>query len=342
MQSTPETSVSRRGFLASLASAAAVATTLLSPVGLRGESSTVCTKDSCPTKTVVKECIPRTQDEVWLVSTRCLGCPSNEPTPPPMQVWRYDCDANFWNASTLDELLEAQEPSMPTVFWVHGNRIMPGEAQSQGLSVYRQLTRGVSGDKPIRFVIFSWPSSPIHGLREDARAKAARTNYDGHYLGWLVNEIDPKVSVNFIGYSFGSRIVTGALHLLGGGALFGRVLPDPIEKRAPMQAVLIASAVHNNWMAIGWPHGQALIVVDRMLALNNSCDRALKRYGVVDPCNRPQALGYTGAYGPFGENGRKLTQRDMCCWVGKEHNWENYFYNPSIVALIRPYVGLAD
>src|SRR5262249_13020682 len=147
---------------------------------------------------------------------------------------------------------------------------------------------------------------------------------------------------DFIGYSFGARIVTGSLHVLGGGALMGRALPEPAEPRAPMQAVLIAAAVNNNWLAIGRPHGEALFAVDRMLALNNGCDRALKHYAAIDPCGRPEALGYTGAVGPLGDNGRKLREYNMCCVVGKQHDWENYFYNPGVVAKMRPYVGLAD
>ena len=168
------------------------------------------------------------------------------------------------------------------------------------------------------------------------------TNTDGYYLAWLVNHISTGVPVDLICYSFGARIVTGALHLLGGGALMGRMLPEPVRHRAPMQAVLIAGAVTNCWLAIGHPHDQALAAVEGMLALNNGCDRALKRFGAIDPCSHPQALGYTGATGPLGDNGRKLQQVDLCCAVGKQHYWGNYMYSPSIVARIRPYVGLAD
>src|SRR5262249_21708807 len=145
----------------------------------------------------------------------------------------------------------------------------------------------------------------------DAREKAARTNADGYYLAWLVNAIDPSVPVNFIGYSFGARITTGALQLLGGGTLCGWSLPKPIHPRAPMQAIIIAAAVNNDWLAIGRPHSQALPTVDRMLALNNYCDRALKHYAAIDPCSQPQSLGYTGAVGPLGENAYKLKQMNM-------------------------------
>jgi hypothetical protein len=342
MRTDSQSWMSRRGFLASIATAVVLGASFCAPPAARATSTATANASAEPCHTTTKVCVPRTLDEVWLVSTRCLGCPSCESTPPNFEVWRLDCEANRWDASSLDAFLKAQQPNMPTDIYVHGNRTEAGEAQSQGLSVYHQLTAGVSGDKPIRFVIFSWPSSPIRGLKEDARVKAARTNSDGYYLGWLVNKIDPRVSVNLIGYSFGARIVTGALQLIGGGPLMGRVLPEKVEKRAPMQAVLIAAAVNNDWLAIGRPHGEALNAVDGMLALNNYCDRALKHYSVIDPCSRPSALGYTGAYGPLGDNAAKLEQHNMCCAVGKEHEWRNYWYNPSIVAMIRPFVGLGE
>ncbi len=136
--------------------------------------------------------------------------------------------------------------------------------------------------------------------------------------------------------------MTGALELLAGGSLMGRTLPDRVEHRATMQSVIIAAALNDDWLAMGRPHGQALEATERMLALNNGCDRALKHYGVVDPCTHPEALGYTGVIGPLGDNGRKLYEIDLCCTVGKQHNWRSYFYNPSVVARMRPYVGLGE
>jgi len=204
------------------------------------------------------------------------------------------------------------------------------------------LTSGVS-DHPIRFVIFSWPANRTRGLREDARRKYYRTNSDSYYLAWFVTQIHRDVPVNFVGFSFGAKIVTGALHLLGGGTLAGQALPQSaVVDRRPLQAVVVCAAVNNDALAIGRRNGQALPAVNRMLALNNGCDRALKHYPAVDPCSRPQALGYTGAVGPLGDNASKLRQVDLCCAVGKVHYWGAYFYNSSIVARMRPYLGLAD
>ncbi len=183
---------------------------------------------SCPTTPpACIACAPRTQDEVWLVSTRCLGCPDNETAPYNIGVMQYNFAAHQWLASSLQDFLAAQEPSKPDVFWIHGNRIEADEAREEGFQVYEQLTN-CAPDHPIRFIIFSWPSAPISGLVEDARVKATRTNLDGYYLAWLVNQIDHRVPVDIIGYSFGARIATGTLHILGGGALFGRTLPEPL------------------------------------------------------------------------------------------------------------------
>ncbi|MCC7085592.1 MAG: hypothetical protein IT427_11370 [Pirellulales bacterium] len=289
------------------------------------------------TQTTPPICLPRTEDEIWCVSTRGLGCPDCEPTPQ-FGVWQHDCKAGHWNSSSLKSFLAADVPTKRTVFWIHGNRLDACYVRSQGLSIYHQLTNGVSGELPVRFVIFSWPADPTKGLVEDARRKAARTNADGYYLAWLVNQIDGNVPVSFVGHSFGARIATGALQLLAGGPLMGRVLPEPIAKRAPMEAVLLAAAVDNTWLAIGWPHGEALAAVDAMLAMNNHCDMALKRYPKI---NCTQALGYTGAYGPLGDNGAKLRQIDVCCNIGKSHDWESYFYTPNLVWQMRPYLGLS-
>jgi hypothetical protein len=294
-----------------------------------------------PCDTKLAKCPPRLHDEVWVVSSRSLGCPGNETGPPQLEAWQLDLNNHTWNSSSQDAFLAASDPTMPTVFWVHGNWKDAGTAREEGLEVYQQLTN-CAADRPIRFVIFSWPANRTRGLREDARRKYYRTNFDSYYLASLVSQINPKVPVDFVGFSFGAKVVTGALHVLGGGTLAGHALPQPMAARAPMQAVPICAAVNNDALAVGRSNGQALPVVSRMLALNNGCDRALKHYSAVDPCSRPQALGYTGAVGPLGASASKLREVDLCCAVGKEHYWGAYFYNPSIVARMRPYLGLAD
>jgi hypothetical protein len=77
----------------------------------------------------------------------------------------------------------------------------------------------------------------------------------------------------------------------------------------------------------------ALTSVDRMLLLNNSCDRALKWYPLIDRCRRPQALGRNGiARCALGAEAQKVVQRDVCCEIGRVHDFQNYLCRPSLMA----------
>ena len=80
-----------------------------------------------------------------------------------------------------------------------------------------------------------------------------------------------------MGYSFGARISTGTLHLLGGGSINGRSLPlEPAPNRAPRRAVLLAAAVGRDALAPGHRHSdRRLGQVDRMVITVNPRDRVL-------------------------------------------------------------------
>jgi hypothetical protein len=73
--------------------------------------------------------------------------------------------------------------------------------------------------------------------------------------------------------------------------------------------------------------------------LNNGCDSALKHYSLMDRCTHASALGYVG----LATDDPKIEQYDVCCTVGTEHNWANYFLcSDSLVAQMRPYLFLAE
>src|SRR5262245_11910838 len=161
----------------------------------------------------------RERDQVWLVSTRCLGCPSAGPEMPAWQIWRYE--QAMWQPRTAAEFYAADAADLVTPFYIHGNRIDPGVASSDGLAVYFQMAGKFDGEPPVRFVIWSWPSSQIHGPLRDVRSKAARSDVDAYYLGRFLEGMKPEVHTGLIGYSYGARIACGALHLLGGGTQIG-------------------------------------------------------------------------------------------------------------------------
>ena len=85
--------------------------------------------------------------------------------------------------------------------------------------MYRLLTAGVDDATPIRFVIWSWPSAQVRGQLRDVRTKANRTELAGYCLAWVLTHLPETQQVSLLGYSFGARIATGAMHLVGGGEL---------------------------------------------------------------------------------------------------------------------------
>jgi hypothetical protein len=217
---------------------------------------------------------------------------------------------------------------VPTIIFVHGNQISPWDAKCEGVALYRHIIAHGSDSAPIRFVIFSWPSTRIAGgLANDVRVKAMRTGPAGCQLAWLLDQMPAETPISLTGFSFGARIITGAFHVLGGGSLGGsmflkeRVHPD----RQQMSVILMASALHAHWLCENQYHGMAMTQVSQMFLVNNCEDLAMKYYDYIEPgFGGPQALGYCGPTCISAENARKIRMRDASCCVGSEHDLMRY------------------
>jgi hypothetical protein len=279
---------------------------------------------------------PREADTVWLVDTRGAGCGNPQSRIGGIQFSVRMPDGT-WAASDLASFIASDDPHVPTVVWVHGNRYSPHDAQHEGWQTYKVLGRNAKSTPAMRFVIFSWPSGRLKGgALEDARIKAARTPANSYYLAWLVNQMDPRVPVSYVGFSYGARVITGGLHLLSGGMLNNRVLDSRVQiEHRPQRAVLVAAAIDNHWLMPGHAHGNAVSQLDQLTNIYNSCDKALKRYRWLY-CRKSdaQALGYCGiaGVGRLGVESVKICQLDACGYVGKEHTWMNYVHNCSLMA----------
>lgn len=280
---------------------------------------------------------PRAGDQIWLVSTRQLGCGICFDGDPGLQFWRLR--DNCWQNADLKSFLAADDPHTPTDFYIHGNANTAEDANDHGFIVYDRLVEQAPKDRPVRFVIWSWPTDPGRHPLQLVRSHAYRADTDAWYLGWLLSRMDRRVPVGLEGYSFGARVATGAIHLMGGGELLGSALKlDPTAGRPMIRAVLLAAAEDDSWLSPGAPNGMTIPTVDRMLLLNNGCDNALKHYPRMDRCTHASALGYVG----LATSDPKIEQCDACNTVGTEHNWENYFCSDCLVARMRPYLYLAD
>lgn len=290
----------------------------------------------------------RLQDEIVVVNTRML-CGSTDPDSlaSGVMVENYavtdEAGHRRWRRSDLESFVSF-DPSVPTIFFVHGNQITPGEAKSQGLAVYRRLMRYGCEEGPIRFVIYSWPSSRVGRLLQDVRVKAARTGPAGYQLAWLLNQMPAETPVSLIGFSFGARIVTGSLHVLAGGSLgYGRELDQRANpNRPPVNVVLIGAALHANWLGEGQYHGLAMTQVDKAFLLNNCRDLALRYYRLSTPGrDRPQALGLHGPTCIGPKYAAKIMTRDVSSSAGRQHDLFMYLCAPGATSLAWHFTGEA-
>lgn len=269
-------------------------------------------------------------DDVWLISSRCLGCPNWDKTSEPeLEVQHYGTNEE-WQAATFQEFLDTHDPTVRTLFYVHGNRVTECESKRRGLRAYHALLDD-SGAEPVRFVIWSWPSSQIHGQLKDIRRKAARTNGEAHYLAWTLAQLDASAPVSIVAHSFGARVTTGALHVLGGGQLAGEHLPTAFQRPASsIRVALMAAAMHNYWLRSGSYHGLAMQQMERLLIQYNSCDPVLRYYRLIEKHSRVAALGYTGMCLDDSLE-TAVEQVDVCCVLGKTHGEADYMCSERIV-----------
>lgn len=273
-------------------------------------------------------------DSVWLVSTRHLGeAVLYQGEPLRLDIRRY-VDGTGWESATVDDFAAAADPEVITVAYVHGNRFDWGDAIYHGWRVYEALgprdTR-----KPVRMVIWSWPSSRIHGPMRDVRVKGWRAHSESIFLARFIAEHLSGERISLVGYSYGARIATGALHVLAGGRLFGMEVDAPANVQ-PARVVMMAAAMGNDWLLPRGLHERAYLQTDKMLILYNTCDPALDSYHLVESC-RARALGYTGL--PTQSHWQdRVEQRNVADLVGKSHDELRYWNSPALTEIMRRYL----
>lgn len=268
------------------------------------------------------------EDSIWLLNTRHLtthACRANLQQPE-FEVMRLDSCGRSTPAS-LEEYLMGDVSELHVIY-VHGNRMDYSTAIHRALMIQRQTLRHRAPVSPrVRWLVWSWPSDQEGILLADVREKAARTDSQGLYLAWMLRElIDRGHRPRLIGFSFGGRVATGALHALGGGSLGGRTLPEPHIEGAHVSVGLIAPALGEGWLCSYGYHGRATRNMFELTVLYNRRDAVLKRYPFLDPGT--QALGYRGPRG-FGPryDGSKLPvlARNCSGTVGRRHVEVDYY-----------------
>lgn len=235
-------------------------------------------------------------DDVWIVNTRLTenACC----VPEAVDCMRYERLVNCrWRAASLEDFVSTADPSMPTVIWVHGNNSDANDARKSGWAIYQAVRKCCGG--PLRFVIWSWPSErqTICAV-PDVRIKADVSEAQGYYLAWFLDQVPAEMPVGVIGYSYGTRLTSAGMHLLGGGviqrlALRERAHPD----RQPMRLFFMAAAQDSNGFAPWGRYRCAPSQIAHLTVLVNECDFVLRCYPRLEAPDGPPALGATGLRG---------------------------------------------
>lgn len=289
---------------------------------------------ACSPRAVTADCDqpfePRPSDQIWLVSTRNVGDVSVG------SGWgtsRYD--AGYWKGSDDTTFSASDDEETVTIIYVHGNRMDPAGAEARGLAIYRELFSNQTDGK-IRFVIWSWPSTQIHGLAKDVRSKAARSDDEAFLLARFLAPIPENRRVGLIGFSFGARIISGSLHMLGGGEMLGRRIES--GKRASFRVVYWAAGVQNDWLLPENVQGRALPVGQKWLNISNHCDSVLRRFDRIDRCDCSAGLGFTGLAGKDqlpADLAARYEDWDAGHLLGNDHRSEPYFFQNEVIRRTR-------
>ncbi|MGI9429653.1 MAG: hypothetical protein ACR2NM_13410, partial [Bythopirellula sp.] len=231
-----------------------------------------------------------------------------------------------WKPTDWRQLISSPV-DVPTVVYVHGNRVEPGKDCFEGMQVYHSLKANKQIRGPIRFIIWSWPADKIPGPIKDYLVKAQRTIPAAWQLAWLLDKLPIDSEISLVGYSYGTRVVSGAAQLLAGGRLGGLALPERLHPhRPPVQAALIAAAFDADWVQPGQFYGESLTQFRRLVLVTNELDPAMRFYHLSNGRGRMHALGKAGVHQPgsLGRASHRIRLVDFSSEVGRSHALVDY------------------
>jgi hypothetical protein len=282
-------------------------------------------------------------DQIYLVSTRGLGLRCDAAAMASgLRCEQLVVDARGerrWEKISWDDLLASFREPLPTVIYVHGNRVESTADKSHGLSFYRPLAQSKRSGARLRYIIWSWPASQIRGQVKDYEVKAARTRPVGWQLAWAIDQLPADAPLALAGYSYGARVVTGALHVLGGGSLDGLKLAQRVHpRRRPLRVGLVAAAVDAAWLRPSGYHGRASSQIESLLLVNNQLDPAMRFYPISPVGRHATALGYSGVSLPSLAG--RVRSFDMTSVVGRHHTLSEYLASGQFGRMLSQLVDL--
>ena len=172
---------------------------------------------------------------------------------------------------------------------------------------------------------------------KDYLVKAKRTNPAAWQLAWLLDKLPPDAAISLIGYSYGTRVVSGATHLLAGGRLGSlHLLERTHPQRLPVRAALLAAAYDADWLQPGHFYSRSLAQLDRLVLSTNQRDPAMRFYHFSNGFRGIHALGKQGLHQPrtLGTATHRVQKVDFTNEVGRKHSLDDYLAAQSKMAVL--------
>jgi hypothetical protein len=271
--------------------------------------------------------------DVWVASTRRLPGVCSPPVHADLAIEQLVVDGacRRWEQADLPGLLAAD--GRPLVFFVHGNRYDSADAKAQGIALARRLTAARESVAP-RLVILSWPSQKQGVLLKDGRRKYERAYSDGHYLAWLLGQVEPEQPVAIIGYSFGALVAAEALDEITAQDMPSATGIRWADRPGRTHLVLVAPALRADALAPRGRFQRTVAGLDRITLLINSRDEALRFFPLLEPRAKAPALGFVGMPRRWLPPEFEYDAVDAAGIVGKFHTMRRYLDSRSLAERI--------
>jgi len=268
------------------------------------------------------------EPNIWVFSTRYLPgiCCMPEVVNPTVQ--RYQPEDCRWLSDDVGSLLSGKGP---LVIFLHGNRYDAWSAKQQGIRLAKRCSFFTSHSVDTQLMIYSWPSQQDGCLLKDGRNKYHRCFTEGHYLAWLLGQIDPERPVVFIGYSFGALITLEALEDLVAAENSGRPVSPWQHRPGDTRLIFVAPAVRCDAFAPRGKYRETLACVDRVSLTINSRDDALRFFHLLDTRTKVDALGYNGMPRRWMPPEILYSAVDARRIIGREHGFPLYLKSNTLM-----------
>ena len=259
-----------------------------------------------------------------------------------------DCQIH---SACFEQLLGSLIPNAPVCIFAHGAFTRWQDVWEDSEATYQWL-RSPCPQVPLNFIYFTWPSegvlaltsdnaftSPVPGV--DFFVLGRRAEWNGFYLADLIGALPPNLPVSLLGHSQGTRTISSALHLLGGGTVQKQARWNPADCGNRIRVVFAAAAIDHDWLNTDERYGCALNRAECLLNLRNDRDLALALYPFRHPFSARSLAraGFTRRdQRHLGEHVCQVSEHNVTPLIGHHHTWPRYLCQPEIAAAIAPYI----